>query len=144
MVSACSPERMPNRAYTSGRVHSRLSNTKNTTWSTAARPATSWAAMSMRLLSRRPSQRALEPLHVDVAPELGADLAEDADGGEAEPQVQRPRGQVGHRHAGVRAVQVLAGEHVEQPLVQRRPDAPPTGVLRHVHRRLDRRPVARL
>src|SRR3954451_11925851 len=107
MVLACSPERMPTRAYTSGRVHSRLSNTKNTTCSTAARPATSWAAMSMGLLSRPPSERALEPLDVDVAPELRPDLPEDADGREPQTQVQGARREVGDGHAGVCAVQVL-------------------------------------
>src|SRR4051812_49659152 len=61
----------------------------------------------------------LEPAHVPVPTQLATHLPVGAYLEETEPAVQRDRGVVGQRDAGIRAMDVLATQRLEQRGVER-------------------------
>src|SRR5712664_4290928 len=71
----------------------------------------------------RAAQRLFVPAHVPVAVELASLLGEVGNPLEAEPLMERDRRLVGQRDAGVRTVQVLALQLLEELLIEASPDA---------------------
>src|SRR5687768_9584302 len=106
-------------------------------------PATPYPQLATRnsLLERH---RLLQPQHAPVLPELEPDLVVGPDVAEPEAAMQRDRGRIRQGDAGVRAVDRLGGQHVEQALVHPRADALPVHLRMDVDGHLHRGGVGRL